>query len=71
MSYAYLLSLRVPVSALRLLGRLSGRSAAIARLCESFVLDSNAIASELQWRPAIDPSTAWREIGRAFEVAAR
>ena len=55
-----------PVGVLRLLGRISGRSAAVERLSESFVVDASAIAAELQWRPRTDAQADWREIGQAF-----
>ncbi len=55
-----------PVSALRLLGKLTGRTGAVARLCDSFVVDSRAIATELHWRPRVDARADWREIGQAF-----
>ncbi|MSR14946.1 MAG: NAD-dependent epimerase/dehydratase family protein [Gammaproteobacteria bacterium] len=52
-----------PVALLRRAGKIVGRSAQVARLTESMVLDSRAIEDELGWRPAIDLDRAWSEIG--------
>ncbi len=61
---------RCPPGGLKLLGALTGNAAAISRLTDSFVLDSTAIARDLSWRPALDPRSAWAEIGRQFRLAA-
>ena len=55
-----------PVDLLRLVGRITGRSPAVARLSESFVVDSSALAEDLQWQPRSDHSADWRAIGHAF-----
>lgn len=55
-----------PVAVLQLLGRLSGRSAAVSRLTESMVLDRDRVAQELGWQPAVDLASAMRAIGRRF-----
>ncbi|MEK6317931.1 MAG: SDR family oxidoreductase [Burkholderia gladioli] len=41
----------VPVAMLRMIGRLTGRSAAISRLTDSLQLDSDRIVRMLGWRP--------------------
>ncbi len=61
----------LPLGGLKLFGHLSGRAAAISRLTDSFVLDSEEIARDLKWRPAFDPISAWAEIGRQFKAAHR
>jgi len=61
----------VPPAMLRIAGRLAGRSAAISRLTESFVLDPGTLAGALGWRPALDVDAAWREIGDAYLRASR
>lgn len=60
--------LRFPVAGLRVLGRLTGRTAAIARLTESFVVDGQATEAELGWRPTVDQTRAWTEIGHQFKA---
>lgn len=57
-----------PVAGLNLLGHLIGRAAAISRLTESLVVDSQAITNDLGWRPAVDPVAAWAEIGHQFKA---
>ena len=49
-----------PVGLLALAGRVTGRSAAIARLTGSFVLDHALIADELGWRPRLGLAEAMR-----------
>jgi len=58
--------LRFPVAGLNLLGKLAGQRAAVARLCDSFVVDSQEIAEVLGWRPVTDQERAWQEIGSAY-----
>ncbi|HMM75126.1 MAG TPA: NAD-dependent epimerase/dehydratase family protein [Gammaproteobacteria bacterium] len=58
-----------PVGALRLLGRLSGRTATIERLIGSMVLDRARIMRELDWRPRVDLASAMRAIGVAHREA--
>ena len=60
----------VPVQVLRLVGALTGRSAAIARLCDSLEVDASHIARTLRWAP---PSTMAQELTRtahAFHLRA-
>lgn len=48
-----------PVGVLRVLGRLGGRRAAIARLTDSLVVDRARIAEGLAWRPPVSAADAW------------
>jgi nucleoside-diphosphate-sugar epimerase len=45
--------LRVPVGLLRLLGRLTGREAEVARLCGSLLVNIDHTRRELQWVPPV------------------
>ncbi|MGD9600890.1 MAG: NAD-dependent epimerase/dehydratase family protein [Gammaproteobacteria bacterium] len=56
----------VPPAMLRLAGRLTGHTAAMSRLTDSFVLDAGTLATTLDWRPDLDVEAAWREIGTAY-----
>lgn len=58
----------VPVSLLRLIGRLSGRSATIARITENFVVDTGPFRRDARWQPPYKMSEglgtvagAWRD----------
>lgn len=55
-----------PISVLRTLGVLTRSSAAISRLTESLVVDSDAITCELGWHPRIPLESAWAEIGERY-----
>ncbi|MBI2798720.1 MAG: NAD-dependent epimerase/dehydratase family protein [Gammaproteobacteria bacterium] len=55
-----------PISVLRALGTLTRSSAAVSRLTESLVVDSEIITRELGWRPRIDLTSAWTEIGEQY-----
>jgi len=50
------LMLPVPVSILRILGRLSGRQATVAKLVSSLVIDNSKIRTELAWRAPFLPA---------------
>jgi nucleoside-diphosphate-sugar epimerase len=55
----------VPVPLLRLAGALTGRSAAIARLCDSLEVDASHIRQTLGWTP---PSTVAQELTRIAQA---
>ena len=57
---------RCPVPILEGLGRLSGKSPAVARLTESLVLDSTEITADLNWRPSLKLDAAWHEVGEIY-----
>lgn len=48
-----------PLGVLRILGRVSGRGAAIARLTDSLVVDRTCIAEGLAWQPPVSAADAW------------
>lgn len=52
-----------PVTLLRLAGAVTGRRAAVARLIESFLVDSGQIGSALGWSPRISLADAMAETG--------
>ncbi|MBO6518868.1 MAG: NAD-dependent epimerase/dehydratase family protein [Rhodospirillales bacterium] len=61
-----------PLWSLRLLGRLTGRRTAIARLTENFLVDSTPLHRDARWQPPYKMSegldavaTAWREANQA------
>ncbi|MES9862602.1 MAG: SDR family oxidoreductase [Candidatus Thiodiazotropha sp. LLP2] len=56
--------LPVPVMLLRLLGRLSGRSSAIDRLCGNLQVDISKNRKLLGWRPKVTVETALQEMVR-------
>jgi len=58
-----------PIGALRLLGRLTGRTGTIERLTESMLLERTRIMRELDWRPRVDLASAMRAIGDAYRAA--
>jgi nucleoside-diphosphate-sugar epimerase len=53
--------LAVPPTLLRLLGRLSGKSAQVGRLLESLAIDSSEIRRELEWAPPYSMSKGLQE----------
>ena len=55
----------VPVSALRIVGRLTGRSADVDRLVRPLVLDTSRIRSHLGWRAPVAVTDGLRETARA------
>ncbi len=55
-----------PIGALRLLGRLTGRTGAIERLTESMLLERARVMRELGWRPRVELTSAMRAIGDAY-----
>lgn len=58
--------LPVPVSLLRMAGRIMGRSAAVSRLTGSLYLDSQAIQSQLEWSPPYSMQAGLEETVAAF-----
>lgn len=55
-----------PVAALRLLGRVTGRSAMIDRLAGSMVIERERFGRELDWQPPLAPALGMRAIGEHF-----
>ncbi|MGE3774142.1 MAG: NAD-dependent epimerase/dehydratase family protein [Gammaproteobacteria bacterium] len=55
-----------PVGALRVLGKLGGRSAMIERLTESMVLERARIVRELDWHPPVALEPAMQAIGERY-----
>lgn len=62
--------LPVPVPALRLLGRISGRAAAVDRLLNSLNVDSSAIRRELGWSPPWSMEEGMRRTAQWFLAGA-
>ena len=58
-----------PVALLSLAGRLTGRTAAVARLTGSFVLEHARVADELGWRPRYSVADAMRLTGDWYRSA--
>ncbi len=60
-----------PVRLLRAAGALSGRAAAVSRLTDSLLLDSQAIERELGWRPRVPLAAAMADTGAAWRRGTR
>lgn len=60
----------VPVALLRLAGRLTGRQAAIERLCASLQVDASAIRQVLGWRPPFSLEQGIAATARWFRAEA-
>ena len=58
-----------PVALLRLVGRLVGRQAAVARLCDSLLVGNAEITRDLDWRPTTGLEAAMRITGDWFKEA--
>jgi UDP-4-keto-D-QuiNAc 4-reductase len=56
----------IPESALRLAGRLAGRTAVIDRLCGSLVVDPSVFMAATGWRPVVAPDAAIAEMAAAY-----
>jgi nucleoside-diphosphate-sugar epimerase len=52
---------RMPPAILQFMGRLTGQSAKISRLCDNLEVDASQITRDGVWRPAIDTATAIRQ----------
>ncbi|MBO6948180.1 MAG: NAD-dependent epimerase/dehydratase family protein [Rhodospirillales bacterium] len=61
----------VPVSLLRLAGALTGRSAAIARLTENFVVDTGPFIRDARWQPPYKMSEGLNAVAEAWQAAKR
>lgn len=59
----------LPVPILQGLGRLTGQSAAVGRLVDSFVLDRDAIRAALGWVPQGSADTVWGAVAGHFRQA--
>jgi nucleoside-diphosphate-sugar epimerase len=55
-----------PPRLLHRLGALVGRASLMDRLTESLRVDSTHVTRDLDWRPNLDATQAWAEIGRSF-----
>ena len=60
----------MPVPVLRLAGRLTGREAAVARLCDSLLVGRAEITADLQWQPAVGLAAAMQITGDWFKAHA-
>jgi len=56
-----------PVTLLKLLGKMTGKSGAVNRLTGSLTVDSSKIRQELGWRPPFTMEEGLRETGRWFK----
>jgi UDP-glucose 4-epimerase len=61
--------LSVPVSSLRLVGRLTGKTAKVDRLTSSLRVDSSRLSRELVWTPPCSVMQGLVETARAFKLA--
>jgi len=60
----------MPLPVLRLAGRLAGREAAVARLCDSLLVGRAEITADLQWQPAVGLAAAMQITGDWFKAHA-
>ncbi|PKR54884.1 UDP-glucose 4-epimerase family protein [Thalassospira marina] len=58
----------VPTSLLNLLGKITGKSAQVARLTGSLQVDSRAIRRDLRWLPPVDAREGLRRVGAWFAL---
>ena len=58
----------IPVTMLRLAGRLTGRETAVARLCDSLLVGRAEIMRELAWQPAVGLDAAMQLTGDWFKA---
>ena len=56
----------IPEGLLRFLGRATGRTATIDRLCGSLVVDPSAFMAATGWRPVVAPDAAIAEMAAAY-----
>ncbi|MGB5745475.1 MAG: SDR family oxidoreductase [Desulfobacterales bacterium] len=61
----------LPPGFLRLLGRATGKSGVVSRLCDSLIVDSTKIRTELDWKPPFSMQEGLRETVRWYQQAFR